>query len=256
MKKSGFFFAVLLALFAKVALADGIPVCDLKKDPWQVWRGVSEIEEEYSLMAGNVWDPLRKVEILTGRGVAVCNFIPEEGMSIVIPNGFNPKEKNFGISPEKRVWIRSKTGGSYPVMSDFIPDITKVIHRDHPINLQVEEENNITIQAGNERLSVSPHSLSAPPDTSKATPPWEPVIQPPNGETGFRGNVRKVVDDSDAECGNFCQNTLKVIVVGGIAYLIHSIIKDSKARPSVTQQPVGAGGPANPGGFLQIRGQM
>lgn len=256
MKKSGFFFAVLLVAFAKVALADGMPVCDLKKDPWQVWRGVSEIEEEYSLMAGNVWDPLRKVEILTGRGVAVCNFIPEEGMSIVIPNGFNPKEKNFGISPEKRVWIRSKTGGSYPVMSDFIPDITKVIHREHSINLQVEEENNINIHMGKKKLSISPESLGVPSDTSKAPPPWEPVIQPLNSETNFRKNVREVVDEE--ECRAWCY-VAKGMVIVGVSWLTYQILKQTFEHKTSVTPPLGAGtagGPANPGGFLQIRGQM
>jgi len=259
-EKFGVVILAFMASFIGTAWGDGIPLCDLERDPWQVSRGVSEREVEYVLdTSSNIWDFDRNVKILKGGGVVLCNLVLEDGVSVVLPNGFNPMEKNREVPLGERAWLKGKKGESFPIMGGFIPDITRTEQSN--ILRFVQEENVTTINLGGQRAIVN---IDSNVDVAPPVQPtqWEPVLAFTTKEdSDFRKSVRKVVDgkDREEECHAWCY-VAKGITIVGVGYLTYEVLKQvfGHNKTSTTSPPAPAGpqGPTSPAGFVVISGQM
>lgn len=100
----------LLGMGSGVAQAE-VPPCNLDGDPWQVWRQVGPNEVEYRELA----IPF-EVEILKGSGRVTCILNPQEGVSLVVSRGFNPKVP--GLDPGMLSWVKVGSA-SYPILSIY-----------------------------------------------------------------------------------------------------------------------------------------
>lgn len=240
-----------------------VPVCDLSNGEWQMWRGVTDAEKEYPLREViKVWDfnrnemltapfPPQKIELLKNGGVVICNLVPEDGVSIVVPNGFNTEEAHDTLPPWERAWLRSKTGARFPIIGPIALDITKMSKGNTA--LLVEETNTHTLQAGGKSLVLSKESMNVllqVPQNEVVIPPHQPVLD-------FRRNVKDVVDKPKVKGDTFCGDNCGYYAVGMlvVGIVVTTAYQDSKNRdrgPPATGAP---NGPTNPAGALFIFGK-
>lgn len=292
-------FLVLILLLPSVAVADVPSACDFRNGEWQMFSRVSEGDKQYFVndvvekldTGGNKSirpvTPL-KIEILKGGKVVICYLVPEDGLSIVIPKGFNPEVVHDGLKPYEMAWFRNHLGSRFPIISRLSLDITRkpVVGKVELLkDSQKKEFQEVSVGGENIVLviqdgtivalsflpkkglsflpSSSIHDLRGTVDeadvVSQAPSQWVPVIPlTTKGESGFRKSVRKVVDgkDGEEECHAWCY-VAKGMVIGGVSWLAYEVLKQTFGhnKTSAASPPSGPQGPTSPAGFV-ISGQM
>lgn len=121
---------LLLGIMGAQSAHAALP-CDLKTDPWQIWRPVTSSEEEYvappfettTTYHTPVITSIEVADILKGSGkTSKCMVILGGDVSLVIPKGFRTEEEHYGVAPINMSWVKAGNA-SYPIMSKYKPRV-------------------------------------------------------------------------------------------------------------------------------------
>jgi hypothetical protein len=146
MKKYLFMLALLWGAVAGAAVGP----CQYG-NPWQAPRGVQVNENEYKEIATTF-----EVTILAGSGGSMnCMLTPKDGVSLVVPKGFNPEEKQQGRTPRSMSWVKVGSA-SFPILSRYNLSV-----------IRIPDQGTLIVEAPQQEIQVRQSSLLVDVNTTK-----------------------------------------------------------------------------------------